>query len=966
MDIYSIGGGEIVYEVLKAVALCLNGGSGTLQAMLRIGGFAGAFIVYYMILYGSPIEVFKTWGVPVLLLTNMLFLPTSTVWVKDTITRYAYKIDHVPYGLALFASQTSKLGKALTEIVEQSFSTPDDMKYQKNGIMFGSEMMEKTRTFRITNQNFKENMRNFVGQCVKYDIMLNQKYSFEDLRNTNDLWGLITSNPSKNRGIFWIPITGKGQATYVTCEGAVQKFNQIWAAELDKTFSILGRKFFTGRFIGNSGSNSQKLIMNAHLENALKAEVKTNLLNITAYLGEMAASAEETLKQSLLINAIGDAASENSKLAGNAITYSETRALQQQNNTFDTIGRLATKLLPIMKAVIEALAYACFIFVIPLCMIPSGYKFLLNWVAILIWLQAWPPMYAILNYIMNIAARASTISEIGTAGGLTIANYMGVSEANNEMKLLAGYLSMSIPFICIAIVKGVGTFVHLASQMTGTSMQAAGSAAAEVSSGNFSFGNVSMRNQQLDNLSQLQRSYSSSLSAGGHTLNTGGVQITNDASGFSTINHAVSSGVMDFSATQNDSEEFRKGISESTQRAHDASIKYSEQESISQSETARLAHSFSSMSAQDISNRYNVGADKAQQIQQHAQVLDAHNAGHSYSDLTKAGGNLNFGAQAGGVININKGTGVAEGSEAGSKSTSANASIGVNAGFGINGGVESSNATNYGDSKQTSTSNDIAETQRRFDSYMKDIASSNRNDEVTQLAKDHQNTLSKMNQYSQDKAYNERMAKSYQESYNRSSSLTFSEKNNLMDHALEIATKERGYTMQEASRMMASNNAGDKETARNWFMEAKGRESVRMKPSMPAMKHPDWDNGSNGGYSRSSAENTFRGEYQQQKQQVQNNISDHDGKMNAQKDDLSVKRAVMQDIVSGKIKEGDTAISQQKQQIQNTGEQIRQKGKIRSEKGAARSALSHVVDTFDPRSKKDGFFFEISGKYDKI
>jgi conjugal transfer mating pair stabilization protein TraG len=173
MDVYTIGGGEIVYEVLKAVALCLNGGGGTLTALLRIGGFAGAFIVYYMILYGSPQQILRTWGIPVLLMTNMLFLPTSTVWIKDSITRYHYKIDRVPYGLALFASQTSKLGHALTEIVEQSFSTPDDMKYQKNGMMFGSDILEKAKTFRITNQNFKENMRNFVGQCVKYDIMLN-------------------------------------------------------------------------------------------------------------------------------------------------------------------------------------------------------------------------------------------------------------------------------------------------------------------------------------------------------------------------------------------------------------------------------------------------------------------------------------------------------------------------------------------------------------------------------------------------------------------------------------------------------------------------------------------------------------------------------------------------------------------------------------------------------------------------
>lgn len=65
-----------------------------------------------------------------------------------------------------------------------------------------------------------------------------------------------------------------------------------------------------------------------------------------------------------------------------------------------------------MKAVIEALAYACFIFIIPLCMVPQGYKFLFNWLKVLVWLQAWPPMYAILNFIMNVAARSATLDSI--------------------------------------------------------------------------------------------------------------------------------------------------------------------------------------------------------------------------------------------------------------------------------------------------------------------------------------------------------------------------------------------------------------------------------------------------------------------------------------------------------------------------------------------------------------------------
>ena len=65
--------------------------------MLRIGGFCGVFIAYYMILYRSPLEVFRSWELPVWLVTNMLFVPETSVWVKDTITKYTYKVDHVPY-----------------------------------------------------------------------------------------------------------------------------------------------------------------------------------------------------------------------------------------------------------------------------------------------------------------------------------------------------------------------------------------------------------------------------------------------------------------------------------------------------------------------------------------------------------------------------------------------------------------------------------------------------------------------------------------------------------------------------------------------------------------------------------------------------------------------------------------------------------------------------------------------------
>ena len=59
-----------------------------------------------------------------------------------------------------------------------------------------------------------------------------------------------------------------------------------------------------------------------------------------------------------------------------------------------------------------------------------------------------------------------SVSEIRMSKGITIANVVGLYSANAEIKVLAGYLALSVLFICIALVKGVGSFIHLAGQMT--------------------------------------------------------------------------------------------------------------------------------------------------------------------------------------------------------------------------------------------------------------------------------------------------------------------------------------------------------------------------------------------------------------------------------------------------------------------------------------------------------------------
>ncbi|CAO5682490.1 MAG: hypothetical protein HEEMFOPI_01701 [Holosporales bacterium] len=100
---------------------------------------------------------------------------------------------------------------------------------------------------------------------------------------------------------------------------------------------------------------------------------------------------------------------------------------------------MAADTLPIMKAVLEAIAYACFLFVIPLCFLPFGYGFLFKWVQILLWLQMWAPLYAILNFIMTMAAKSKTLGmlSISNEAGITLASSLGVYNMNADISAMA-------------------------------------------------------------------------------------------------------------------------------------------------------------------------------------------------------------------------------------------------------------------------------------------------------------------------------------------------------------------------------------------------------------------------------------------------------------------------------------------------------------------------------------------------
>ena len=81
-------------------------------------------------------------------------------------------VDHVPLSLAIFASFTSGIGIAVTEIVETVFHMPDDMSYNKTGMLMGSKLVLASRNFQITDAEFSQTLNEFMQQCVFFDLFL--------------------------------------------------------------------------------------------------------------------------------------------------------------------------------------------------------------------------------------------------------------------------------------------------------------------------------------------------------------------------------------------------------------------------------------------------------------------------------------------------------------------------------------------------------------------------------------------------------------------------------------------------------------------------------------------------------------------------------------------------------------------------------------------------------------------------
>lgn len=527
----TIGGLETLAILFNALAALFQGS--IMKSFTVLATAIGAVSAMIYTIWRNDLKTLTGWFVSYNVLVMVLLSPVARVNITDTLTGEFRTVDHVPFALALTASTFSTLSVGLTQKLEQvlqplhginsrgggaaattassgAHASSAQLCYSQTGFIFGAQSMRCLKSVQFTNHDVSENMKEFVGQCVVYPALNGHRYTVEDIQKSTDIWGLVSEAPSKLLGFSWRDVERDPHGRFVrskvteiiTCAEGVQRFKLLWKDATDHALTGVIQKLGETFGISQGSHQTFSTAMATYFPGALNK-----------LMGD-AKSASERMRQQMMISSILSATTQKTLELGGTLSPEATRALIQQRQTYQTLGETVSHSLLSMKNVLEALIYGLFIFVMLMALLPQGWKILLFWLKIVGWIQLWPPLFSILNFLVT-EYMASSLTGY-TQGGLTLWNTGYATSLSSDMAATAGYVSCMIPIIAWAILdQGGYAFVAMASQLLGVAQGASTQSATEKVTGNYSFGNVSMDGTQVDHSNLFKYDRSASYT-GGH------------------------------------------------------------------------------------------------------------------------------------------------------------------------------------------------------------------------------------------------------------------------------------------------------------------------------------------------------------------------------------------------------------------------------------------------------------------
>lgn len=670
-EVFAFWNGADVNMVLNAVAAIMGGGDylGLMKAVAIVGLISAATYA----LLAQRGQALGGYLAGFVFVYGVIFVPKVDVIVNDVRAGTTSVVANVPLGLAMPYATLSHIGYWLTMEYESRFTTLDDERFSKTGMVFGARVLETLTQSNFPDPGLKADVITFYKDCIVPEIM-DDPSKAKALRESKNIGLTIAGMMNPGRG------TALGTVTYL---GAKAMSCDVAPTAIDTYMSsnALPEGYYNeqGRINrANYGPGMTNAVMSSVTETDIN-DMLGNLLNISD-------TALQALNQSMWINGIHDADMALRNGYGNAdITSYTVAATEQSVRQSAYAGKMwADKALPLIRNIAEFILIAIFplMFIIMLVAGENALMALKLYLGILASLALWAPLTAILNYQVIINGKAVLGQAVKTSAGFTINNLNSITDLALQQQALAGQLFLAVPVIAYALVSaGAYAATSAMGSLTSAGAGAASRVSGEAAMGNVSGGQVSWMNSNALNSSTGQNTNAYKQSSGYATIEGAGGSFTaaTNGSGQSFGNaRSNQTGAIGASIGSSVQSAYQKaaGSSLSTARQALSEVGKSIREAYGGSSRSDATNSYlsavdkavSSGSADEISKLANQG----QEIARNGQMQNSRQTGTA----TEIGGSVSGGANARG-----SGAGVGGGSGGGSLVPGGTVAAGVTAGI---------------------------------------------------------------------------------------------------------------------------------------------------------------------------------------------------------------------------------------------------------------------------------------------
>lgn len=479
--IYTVGNAEFLRAIFNGVTMITT--SESFPKLISIGMMFGILYVCWESVFNAT----RTFNIQHMLVAVLMYLvmfgPTRTVIIQDVynVGGSDITVDNVPLGVAASGSIVSRIGYKLCVLIEQAyqptnavatvheggFAEPLRVLNQIRNFDFGPKLFDtmnkKLGSYTPTGEtnavesDFKTAIANYINDCTYTEIAMG--HTSPDKIKTE----AASSNPLKSPSAayhVYLPLnidSGNHDKQTFTCAAGYDALIAAINSSLDDS----DVKEVIARGIGGSAVRAAAAGGGATLD------ASTQISNSLDALGKTVADVQSLVRTRIIDSAMQRAAMGYYKTQQDALTgIAVTSAIEQRNVQWASEGTMFTKSVHALMTFIEGFCYAimpimAFVFV----MGALGMRIVGKYFQIILWIQLWYPIMAIVNlYVIN--STRTALAPYPTSWSFYDTNAM-FHEVQTHIGV-AGMMLGATPLLALLIITGSSmAFTAIAGRMGG-------------------------------------------------------------------------------------------------------------------------------------------------------------------------------------------------------------------------------------------------------------------------------------------------------------------------------------------------------------------------------------------------------------------------------------------------------------------------------------------------------------------